>query len=60
MGGKKAALSEIRRGNIVKSDQRILGSGEFVSLTLEQSEKILERKYLPKRPIEELSGISKN
>jgi hypothetical protein len=37
-----------------KSDQRILGSGDFVSTTLQQSERILEKKYLPKRPIEEL------
>ena len=36
------------------SDQRVLGSGDFVSATLQQSEKILERKYLPKRSIEEL------
>ncbi|WDN88241.1 hypothetical protein BuS5_01209 [Desulfosarcina sp. BuS5] len=37
-----------------KSDQRILGSGGFVSLTLQQSERILEKKYKPKRTIEEL------
>ena len=43
-----------------------MGSGGFVSLTLEQSERILEKKYLPKRSIEELiacvakqTGISK-
>ena len=57
LGGKKATLWEIRRGNIEKSDSRILGSGGFVSLTLEQSEKILKKKYLPKRPIEELVEI---
>ncbi|MFZ3044746.1 MAG: helix-turn-helix domain-containing protein [Desulfatirhabdiaceae bacterium] len=57
MGGKKAALMELRRKNIEKSDPRILGGGGFVSLTLEQSEKILEKKYLPKRPIEELIEI---
>ena len=42
------------RRNVEKSDQRILGSGNFVSMTLEQSDKVLEKKYLPKRPIEEL------
>jgi REP-associated tyrosine transposase len=40
-----------------KSDQRILGSGDFVSTTLKQSEKFIEKKYLPKRPIEELIAI---
>ena len=40
-----------------KSDQRILGSGDFVSTTLQQSERILEKKYLPKRPIEELIEV---
>jgi len=54
MGGRKAAFIELKRGNVEKSDQRILGSGNFVSMTLEQSDKILEKKYLPKRPIEEL------
>ena len=57
MGGKRVAISEIRRGNKGKSDPRVLGSGGFVSLTLEQSDKILEKKYLPKRPIEELIEI---
>lgn len=54
MGGKKEALMELRRGNIEKSDPRVLGSGGFVNLTLEQSEKILEKKYQPKKSIEEL------
>ena len=36
------------------SDARILGSGEFVSATLEQSESILVKKYHPKRPVDEL------
>jgi len=57
MGGKIAAISEIRRGQKEKSDQRVLGSGDFVSTTLQQSERILEKKYLPKRPIEELIEI---
>ena len=37
-----------------KGDARILGSGDFVTETLEQTEVKLEKKYLPKRPIEEL------
>ena len=37
-----------------KGDARILGSGDFVNTTLQQTERILEKKYLPKRPIEEL------
>jgi len=57
MGGKSAAISEIRRGNKEKSDSRVLGSGGFVNLTLEQSVRILEKKYLPKRSIEELGLV---
>ena len=37
-----------------KRDARILGSGDFVTETLEKTEVKLEKKYLPKRPIEEL------
>ncbi|MFZ3045197.1 MAG: hypothetical protein WA151_04735, partial [Desulfatirhabdiaceae bacterium] len=66
MGGKNAAISEVRIGNKEKSDPRVLGSGGLVNLTLKQSERILEKKYLPKRSIEELiacvakqTGISK-
>ena len=40
-----------------KGDARILGSGDFVNDTLTQSETLLEKKYLPKRPIEELIEI---
>ena len=29
MGGKKTAFIELKRGNVKKSDQRILGSGSF-------------------------------
>jgi len=53
-GGDKAVLLGLRREEREKGDARILGSGDFVSTTLEQSERILEKKYLPKRPIEEL------
>ena len=34
-----------------------MGSGDFVNDTLAQSERLLEKKYLPKRPIEELIEI---
>jgi len=38
-------------------DERILGSGDFVNETLKQSETLFEKKYLTKRPIEELVEI---
>ncbi len=57
MGGKKSDTAEIRRGNIELSDPRILGSGHFVGLTLKETEKILEKKYLPKRSIEKLIEV---
>jgi hypothetical protein len=44
----------LKTGNVERSDQRILGNGNFVSMPLEQSDKILEKKYLPKHPIEEM------
>ncbi len=53
-GGDKAVLLGLKREEREKGDARILGSGDFVSTTLEQSERILEKKYLPKRPIQEL------
>ena len=37
-----------------KGDARVLGSGDFVEATLHQSEKLLERKYGPKKAIEDL------
>ena len=68
-GGDKAVLLGLKReerdlpdspeasdGGRGKGDARILGSGDFVSTTLEQSERG-EKKYLPKRPIEELIEI---
>ena len=36
------------------SDERILGGGDFVSAILQQSEKFLERKYRPKKTIDDL------
>ncbi len=53
-GGDTSVLSPKDKENRELSDQRILGSGDFVSATLQQSERILEKKYLPKRSIEEL------
>ena len=53
-GSDKAGLLGPKKEDREKADQRILGSGDFVSTTLQQSERILEKKYLPKRPIEEL------
>ena len=55
-GGDKAVLLGLKREEREKGDARILGSGDFVSTTLEQSERG-EKKYLPKRPIEELIEI---
>ena len=56
-GGDKAGLLGLKKEDREKSDQRILGSGDFVSITLQQSERILEKKYLAKRPIEELIEV---
>jgi len=56
-GGEKAGLLGQKKEERDKFDQRILGSGDFVSTTLQQSERILEKKYLPKRPIEELIEV---
>jgi len=53
-GGDKAGLLGRKKEDREKSDQRILGSGDFVSATLQQSEKFLEKKYRPKRSIEDL------
>jgi len=53
-GGDVSVLSSNRKEERELSDERILGSGDFVSATLQQSERFLEKKYLPKRPIEEL------
>ncbi|MCD6304776.1 MAG: transposase, partial [Deltaproteobacteria bacterium] len=53
-GGNKAGLLGRLKEEREKGDARILGSGDFVTETLEQTEVKLEKKYLPKRPIEEL------
>ena len=56
-GGNKSGLLGRKKEEREKGDARILGSGDFVSETLQQAETTLERKYLPKRPIEELVEI---
>jgi REP element-mobilizing transposase RayT len=53
-GGDKAGLLGLKKEDREKSDQRILGSGGFVGAVLQKSERLLEKKYKPKRPIEEL------
>ena len=53
-GGNKAGLLGRKKEEREKGDVRILGSGDFVTETLEQTEVKFEKKYLPKRPIEEL------
>jgi putative transposase len=56
-GGNKAGLLGRKKEEREKGDERILGSGDFVTKTLEQTEVRFEKKYLPKRPIEELLEI---
>ena len=56
-GGDKAGLLGQKKEDREKSDQRILGSGGFVGAVLQESERLLEKKYKPKRPIEELIEV---
>ena len=56
-GGDKRGLLGRKKGEREKGDDRILGSGNFVNETIKQSETLLEKKYLTKRPIEELVKI---
>ena len=56
-GGDKAGLLGLKEEDREKSDQRILGSGDFVSTTLQQSERILEKKYKPKQTIDDLIAV---
>ncbi len=53
-GGDAAGLLGRKAEEREKGDARILGSGDFVETTLHQSEKLLERKYGPKKAIEDL------
>jgi len=56
-GGDKAVLLGQKKEDREKSDQRILGSGGFVGAVLHEYERMLEKKYKPKRPIEELIEV---
>ena len=40
-----------------KTDQRILGSGGFVGAVLQESERLLEKKYKPKQSIDDLIAV---
>jgi len=53
-GGNKAGLLGRSKEERDKGDARILGSGDFVSETLQKAEVRFEKKYKPKCPIEEL------
>ena len=53
-GGDKRGLLGRKKGEREKGDARILGSGDFVHTTLHQSEKLLERKFRPKKTIDDL------
>ncbi|MDZ7696618.1 MAG: helix-turn-helix domain-containing protein [Deltaproteobacteria bacterium] len=53
-GGETAGLLGRKAEEREKGDARILGSGDFVEATLHQSEKLFERKYRPKKAIEDL------
>jgi hypothetical protein len=56
-GGNKAGLLGRAKEEREKGDARILGSGDFVTETLRHADVKFEKKYLPKRPIEELLEI---
>lgn len=53
-GGDKAGLLGRKKEEREKGDARILGSGDFVDATLYRSEKLLERKYRPRKTIDDL------
>jgi len=53
-GGDKSILKGRNKEDRELSDQRILGSGEFVGALRQQAERLFEKKYQPKRNIEEL------
>jgi hypothetical protein len=56
-GGEKTRLVGRKKEDRERGDAMILGSGDFVNETLKQSGTLLEKKYLGKRPIEELVEI---
>ena len=56
-GGDKVVLLGQKKEDREKSDQRILGSGGFVGAVLQKSERLLEKKYKPKRTIDDLIAV---
>ena len=56
-GGNKAGLLGRKKDEREKGDARILGSGDFVNTTLHQSEKLLEKKYRPKKAMDDLMTV---
>ena len=56
-GGDKADLLGRKVEDREKGDERILGSGDFVHATLHESEKLIERKYRPKKTIDDLIRV---
>ena len=56
-GGDKTGLLGLKEEDREKSDQRILGSGGFVGAVLQESERLLEKKYKPKRTIDDLIAV---
>ena len=56
-GGDTSVLCSKDKENRELSDQRVLGSGGFVGAVLQESERLLKKKYKPKRPIEELIEV---
>ena len=53
-GGDTAGLLGRKAEEREKGDARILGSGDFVNEALHRSEKLLERKYRPKKTMDDL------
>ena len=53
-GGEKVGLLGRKAEEREKGDARILGSGDFVNEALHRSEKLLERKYRPKKTMDDL------
>ena len=56
-GSDKAGLLGLKKEDREKSDQRILGSGGFVGAVLQESERLLEKKYKPKQTIDDLIAV---
>ena len=56
-GGDTSVLFSKDKENRELSDQRILGGGDFVGAVLQESERLLEKKYKPKRTIDDLIAV---